>query len=353
MRDTNSAKEVCILISLLLALASAGDGLRAQTPVETPPPGGLKAFAAGVFSAEPSSTEGGLTLLLPTGAQGVGLGRAMTAMRGQEAVFWNPAGIARLEGGHFTVYRGNHLAGEATAVSVIIARQPLGALGVSYQLLDLGVQDLRDGEGNVLGSVSFRDHLAIVSFGTQVFSWLESGVNFKMFQSRITCRGDCPDGGVTGTTYAVDAGILSTPLPALPLRVGAMIAHGGPELQLINVEQADPLPTRLRFAVAYEILHDFMEAPGLELWLTGELEDRWRNLGSPSLYLGSEFLAGEEDQFFIRAGYGQMQAGQAAGTAVGLGMRYDRFELAMAKSLSGNSISDDSEPVHVSFGVVF
>ncbi len=66
------------------------------------------------------------------------------------------------------MYRGTHLAGEATGFSLILARQPLGALGLSYQLLDLGDQDLRDEEGNVLGSVSFRDHLAIVSFGLQV-----------------------------------------------------------------------------------------------------------------------------------------------------------------------------------------
>jgi len=74
----------------------------------------------------------------------------------------------------------------------------------------------------------------------------------------------------------------------------------------------------------------FLELETVELWLEGEMEDTWRELGSPVLYLGSELLAGEEDQFFIRAGYGQMQAGQAAGTAVGLGMRYSRFELAMA-----------------------
>lgn len=317
------------------------------------PPGSLVAYAAGIFSAEPSSTEGALTLLLPVGAQGVGMARAMTAMRGPESVFWNPAGLARLEGGRFMVYRGEHLAGDATAFSLLLARQPLGTLGLSYQLLDLGDQDFRDKDGNVLGSVSFRDHLAIASFAIQVLPGVDTGLNFKIFQSRITCRGQCTDAGVTGTTYAIDAGMQAEPSDRVPLRLGLLIAHVGPNLQLINVEQADPLPTRLRVAVAYEALRHFTEVPDVELWLTGEMEDRWRDLGSPILYLGGEFAAGTEDQLFVRAGYGQSAAGQSAGVSVGLGLRYERFDLGVAKRLSSSSLAGESEPVHITFGVVF
>jgi hypothetical protein len=227
----------------------------------------------------------------------------------------------------------------------------VGVVAVSYQLLDLGTQELRDLEGNTTGTVSFRDHLAVVSFATQIVPRLDTGLNFKVFQERITCRGACS--GVTGTSYALDAGIMATPLEALPLRIGVMVAHVGPNLQLINIEQADPLPTRIRAAVAYEVLRHFVESPQVELWLTGELEDRWRELGSPVLFLGGELVAGENDLFFVRAGYGQQQSGQAAGVSVGLGLRYDRFDLGVAKRLSGNTLSSETEPVHVSFGVTF
>jgi hypothetical protein len=322
-----------------------------QHPWPVSPGPTLVRHAAGIFSTGPSSTEGALTLLLPTGAQGVGMGRAMSATPGSQSAFWNPAGLARLEEEHFIVMRGDHLAGEATAFSLILARQPIGVLGLSFQLLDLGDQDFRDGEGNVLGSVSFRDNLAIVSFSTQILPVLDIGLNFKVFQSRITCRGECSS--VTGTSYALDAGVLSEPLAPLPLRVGVMIAHVGPNLQIINVEQADPLPTRLRAGVAYEILHHLTDIPGVRLWLTGEMEDKWRALGSPVLYLGGEVVVGEVDLFFLRAGYGQGQTGQSAGASVGFGLRYERFELGLAKRLSGAALSSESEPVHVSFGVVF
>ena len=340
------------LMVLPFLWAGQGEG-SAQTHSASPPPEDLGLYARGIFTAAPSSTEGALTLLLPIGAKGIAMGRAVTASRGPESVFWNPAGLARLEGGSFFVYRGNDLAGEATGFSLVLARQPLGVVGLSYQLLDLGDQDLRDVEGNVLGSVSFRDHLALVSFALEVLPRLDAGLNFKVFQSRITCRGQCSDAGVTGTTYAMDAGIQAEPLGDIPLRIGLLIAHVGPNLQLINVEQADPLPTRLRAAVSFETLGHFTDRPGMELWINAELEDRWRDLGSPILYLGGEMVAGEDDLFFVRAGYGQQQSGQSAGASVGLGVRYERFDLGIAKRLSGSSLTGESEPVHISFGVVF
>jgi hypothetical protein len=341
------------LLGLLLVFLADPGGSLAQQHSQGKPPSGLVAYAAGLFSSEPSVTEGALTLLLPIGARGVGLGRAMTAARGPEAVFWNPAGIAGLDGGRFNVYRGNHLAGESTAVSLLLTRQPLGAVAISYHLLDLGDLPLTDFEGNVTGSVSFRDHLAVFSFATQILPRIETGLNFKVFQSRITCRGDCPTGGETGTSYVVDAGVISRPLNNVPLKAALMIAHLGPDLQIINAQQADPLPTRVRAAVSYEVLRHITDVDDVELWVTGEMEDRWSDLGDPLLYLGAELFAGAEDLFFLRAGYGEVQSGSGAGASVGLGLRYERFDISVAKLLSGNSLTSESEPVHVSFGVSF
>ncbi len=344
-------------LSAWLAMASAFvlgvEESPAQTTGKPDPPGTLGAYAAGIFSAEPSSIEGGLTLLLPMGSRAVAMGRAVTASGGNESAFWNPAGLARIEEARFVVLRGDHLAGEATAFSLVLARQPLGTLTFSYQLLDLGDQDFRDRDGNVLGTVSFRDHLGIVSFATQLLSWLDTGLNFKVFQTRANCRGQCTDSGVTGTTYFLDAGLLAAPLPTVPLRFGVLLAHVGPDLQLINVEQADPLPTRLRAAASYELLHHFLAREDMEVWATAEMEDRVRELGSPVLYLGAEYTAGRTDQVFLRAGYGQGQTGQPAGMAVGMGLRYQQFEIGIGKALSGGTIAGESEPVHITFGVSF
>lgn len=325
----------------------------AQGPRSGYPPGSIGAYAASIFSAEPTSTEGAATILLPMGARGVAMGRAVTAFSGSESAFWNPAGLARIQEGRFVVFRGSPLAGESTAFSLLLSRQPLGVLGFSYQLLDLGDQDLTDKDNNILGTVSFRDHLGVVSFATQILSWMDAGVNFKVFSTRATCRGQCSTSGVSGTTYLLDLGLQAQPSSTLPLRLGVMVAHAGPDLQVINVEQADPVPTRLRLAAAYEVLRHFTDLPSLDLWVSAEIEDRVQDLGQPVLYLGSEFSAGEGDEIFVRAGYGQGQTGQPAGASVGLGLRYQQFEVGIAKSLSSTSLSDTSEPVHVTFGVLF
>ena len=66
---------------------------------------------------------------------------------------------------------------------------PWESVGISYQLLDLGDQDLKDPQNNVVGSFSVRDHLAIVSFGLQILPGLDAGLNFKVFQSRVHLPG--------------------------------------------------------------------------------------------------------------------------------------------------------------------
>lgn len=328
------------LALLLMGYLHPTDPVQGQKPREGLIPGSIEAYAASLFSGEPSSTEGGLTLLLPMGAQAVSMGRAVTTSQGSESAFWNPAGLAQIGEDRFVVLRGNTIVGEATAFSLILAKQPIGVVAFSYQLLDLGDQVRTDKDGNTIGTFSNRHHLGIVSFATQLLPGMDGGVNFKVFQTRVA--------EVTGTTYSLDMGIQSTPLLNIPLRIGAMVAHAGPDLQMINVEQADPLPTRVRVAGSYEFLNHFMDRSDMEFWATAEVEDRLRELGSSVLYLGAEFVAGQGDQVFLRAGYGQGHSGEPAGAAVGLGLKYQQFEIAIAKSLSGQS-----EPVHVTFGVLF
>lgn len=299
-----------------------------------------------------NAAEGGIFLLLPVGAQGVAMGRAVTALPGPESVFWNPAGLGELTEGRVVLYRGDYVAGEATAASGLFSRAGIGTIGVTYDLLDVGEQDLTDEQGNVLGTISVRNHLGVVSVATRFLDRLNVGFNFKIVQFRQSCRGLCLDAGVTATTYAVDGGIQLTRIAGHPVRVAAMIAHAGPRFQIRNEEQADPLPTRVRVGVAYELLAPLLPAAQLSLRLTGELEDRWRDPGSPAVYLGGEFSAAVEPAvLLLRAGYVIGNGEQVDGAAVGVGIRYNRFDLGIAKSLASN-IAQDTEPVHVTFGLI-
>jgi hypothetical protein len=200
--------------------------------------------------------------------------------------------------------------------------------------------------------MSVRNHLGVVSAAAHLFGWLDGGVNLKVVQFRLSCRGICTDAGTTATTYAVDLGVQSVPRSDLPLRLGAMVAHVGPRLQVLNAEQADPLPSRMRVGAAYDVLSKFTERSDVQGWLAVEVQDRLRQPGSVSVYLGSEFVAGSREALYLRSGYVIGDLDQEAGARVGLGLRYERFDLAIAKSLAV-SITGETEPVHVSFSIVF
>ncbi len=308
--------------------------------------------SAAPAAAQGTAQEGGLFLLLPTGARGVALGRAMTAMTGPETVWWNPAGLASESQGRFQVHRGEDLAGDATSLSAQFVRPGLGVLVVSYQLTDVGDQVYTDDQQNELGVISNRNHVGIVSLASNLVAGLAAGVNLKLVQQRFTCRGQC-DPGVTATSVVVDAGLQWSRVFDLPLRLGAAVAHAGPRIQFFNEEQADPLPTRIRLAAAYDVARHFVDTPELQAVLTVEREDRWKDGGSAATYVGGELGAGVEQALYVRAGYVFGGELQLDGAAVGVGLRYDRIDLGIAKSLATTTLAGESEPVQVTLGVLF
>ncbi len=295
--------------------------------------------------------EGALFLLLPVGAQGVGLGRAMTALQSEEGAFWNPAGIAEESDRRALVYRGDQLSGTATAASFLFPWKRVGTFGLSYLLLDVGDQDVTDGFGNSLGSISVRNHLAIASFAASLPWGIHVGANLKLVQFRIGCRGQCQDLETTSSAYGVDVGVQAQPFSTLPLRFGWMLAHAGTEFGTSDEEQSLPLPTRIRFALAYQVLHRVVEYGAMDLWATLEAEDRARDPGAPSMYAGLNFSAA--DLIFVRAGYVGGELDQTDGATVGLGLRVDRFDLNIAWSLTRSMVTGMSQPVHVALGVTF
>ncbi|MEM7417779.1 MAG: PorV/PorQ family protein [Gemmatimonadota bacterium] len=312
----------------------------------------LSAAAIGAPSAQAQDerAEGALFLLLPVGAQAVSLGRAMTWVEGAEGAFWNPAGLAGVDRSQAVVFRGDHVAGTATAATGLWTASA-GSVGASYYLLDAGDIDQTDEFGNYTGTITIRNHLGVVSGATRLGDRVAAGVNLKVIRFQLACRGICADEGTTATTYAVDLGLQTQPTDRL--RLGAMVAHLGPALQVLNAEQADPLPARVRLAGAYDVVGAFTESDQLRAWVALEVEDRVRDLGSPSVYVGTEMTAGAVDAFSLRAGWVWSDLDQEDGGRVGLGLRYERFDLSIAKSLAVSSLTGETEPVSVTFSIGF
>jgi hypothetical protein len=224
--------------------------------------------------------------------------------------------------------------------------------------LDIGEVDQTDMFGNITGTISIRNHLGVLSAAATVLDRLSVGVSFKVVQYRLSCRGDCQDAGTTATTYAFDIGAQAEPIERL--RLGGMVAHVGPKLQVRNAAQADPLPSRVRVAVSYDVLDLLTARDDFTGWIGLEVQDRLRDPGRPSLYLGTEFTAGSADALSLRAGYVFSDAlrkfeGSDAedGARVGLGIRYERVDMSIAKSIGVSNVTGESEPVHVTFSIGF
>lgn len=296
-----------------------------------------------------SAAECCLVLLLPVGARSASLGGAITAATGTDAVFINPAGLAWLEANHFLVHQ-NSMSAEATAFSFLLAPRDAGTLGLSYQLHDIGDIENTDEYGRTIGSLAIRHHLLVASYGVPVYGGLSAGLNYKLYQFRIGCSGACAGEEVAATTHAIDVGVHFRPHHYPALQLGAALVNTGFPLQVVNAQQADPLPRRLRAGLLYDLLWHLPSSEAYALWLAAEMTAVPDRSESIQPAVGIEFSA--HDAVFLRMGY-VSGTGVGTGTSMGIGMRHSRFDMAVAKSFVSSRLDLFDEPVQLTFGVAF
>lgn len=316
-----------------------------------PGPGATPAAAQEGGTLQPGEgPECCLLLLVPVGARSSSMGGSITARTGVEAVFRNPAGLAGLEGSIFVVHHSDvSVNTQVDAFSLVVT--PLGfSLGISYQLFDNGDIPTTDPFGQPTGELVLRDHLLIGSFATQLAPGFSAGVNYRLFQQRIDCNGQCGGEESVATTNAVDAGLRYRPTWHPAVELGLAVVNAGPGLQVVNAAQADPLPGRLHLGAAYDVLAGTGAGEQVALRLTGDLQDALRAPGAPTLSVGVELDV--QQAVFLRAGWAPGE-GLGTGAAVGVELRYDRFDVAVSRSFVNSQLGADTEPFQVSFGLNF
>src|SRR5436853_3531927 len=114
---------------------------------------GLAAALAHAAPAQsPTGSEGSLFLLLPTGAQAVGMGQAMVAAKpGSEGIWWNPASIAGLDKRELAIHHSKTVAGVGDALSFVVPTKTLGSVALSLNILNIGEQQVKDEFDNIVG----------------------------------------------------------------------------------------------------------------------------------------------------------------------------------------------------------
>jgi hypothetical protein len=175
-----------------------------------------------------------------------------------------------------------------------------------------------------------------------------AGVTYKLYDFRDSCEGVC-GARFQGTTHLFDAGAEFQSPRSPNLRVGVALTHAGLALQIRNAAQADPTPARLRLGAAYEIGHLVHQDTAIKIWAHADVIQPLRNAGTPALNIGAEAILNET--IYLRAGYAATSYGVTyGGPGVGVGLRYQRFDVSVAKAFS-TPLDDD--PVQVTFGVRF
>ncbi len=185
------------------------------------------------------------------------------------------------------------------------------------------------------------------TYATSVVPGVNAGASFEIYQFRQDCQGVC-EKVPPATTEGLDVGLQYLPRQLRTLQLGASVLHLGFPFQVVNHAQSSPTPVRVRVGGAYEIGHHFLADTTVAAWISTDFVTSPRGQGS-QINVGAELSL--QQTIFLRGGYAG-GSGINSGAAAGVGLRYDRFELDVAKSFVSTAI-DETEPIRITFGIHF
>jgi len=313
----------------------------------------LSAFLAGESRAQAvSGSEGALFLLLPTGAQAVGMGQAMVAARpGSEGIWWNPAAIAGEDKRELAIHHSTTVAGVGDALSFVIPTRSHGTGAISINILNIGEQQVTDDMGGVIGVILPRDVVFAASYAARVTKRLTAGLNYKLIQLRVDCSGQCSSvGAEVKSSRAVDLGTQYEIKAGAPLTFGAAIRNLGGRLNSRETNQRDPLPTQVELGAMYRLKFLDHYVKDTELRASGSFIDT-RSFGGKAARFGTDVMY--QGKVHLRAGYvGHDRRGDAS-ASLGFGLQSGGFIFDIARTFGGLPADNGQSPVYVSLRYLF
>lgn len=294
-------------------------------------------------------TEGGLFLLSPIGARAVGMGQAVVAAPPtSEAVWWNPASIARAEKREAAIHHSQTIVATADAISLVVPWSLVGVVAASTNIVDYGEIEQTDAFGTI-GVIRPRNYVFAATYATSLGDRASAGITYKIVQFRIHCSGSCGLPSSSASTSALDFGAQYDFSGIAPVQVGMAVRNVGLRLQAKDAEQADPLPTRLQAGATYRIVPFEAHVPRGEMRVAGVVVGELP-LRAPSARLGAELAL--DRKFFFRGGY-VFDDSEGAGPSIGLGLSTQSLFLDLAYMFEGFSADAGRAPTFVSLRVLF
>lgn len=199
--------------------------------------------------------QGAPEFVLPVGARAMGIGQAAVASSlGGEAVWWNPALIAR---GAREVLVGSANGTppfESDLSAVLVYTVPrVMSVALSARYLNYGTGEASLDPNNSTGSFNYPAYLLGATFAAPFGNRLAVGTTLKVLTIGFACTGTCPNqpqgNPVTG---AVDLGVQYRVTKDSLFTFGAAVRNVGLSLQFNDSPQADASPGRLDVGFALE-----------------------------------------------------------------------------------------------------
>lgn len=310
----------------------------------------LTAIGAGAQTA--TGSEGALFLLLPTGAQSVGMGQTMVAASpGSEGIWWNPASMAPQDKRELAIHYSKTVSGVANAFSFVHPSHSFGTTALSLGVLDLGEQQVTDVLGQVIGLILPRDVVLAGTYAAQVTKRLNAGFNYKVIQVRVDCTGQCATvGDEVQSSRAVDLGAQYRVEAGAPLIFGVALRNLGGKLNSRETNQRDPLPTQLEIGAMYRLKFLDHYVKDMEWRAAGSWVDT-RSFGGKAVRLGTDVVY--EGTVHLRAGFvGHDRRGDAS-ASLGFGLQSNGFVFDIARTFGGIPDDNGHSPVWISLRYLF
>lgn len=284
-----------------------------------------------------SQNPGAVFLMIWPAARPTSLAGAFTAISDDgSSVYYNPGGLAFLEGTNATLMHCNWLPGLWPGMyyeylGLTHSLEERGTAGLNIIYLTTGETDVINEDGQFLGRYTTFDMAPTIGYGFPVLPNLGVGISAKLIYSFLVPEWvwkAMPELGIeaggTGITWAFDAGVLYKPFRFL--NVGVAVTNLGPNIAYTSSGESDPLPRMLRLGLAYypvrKDIFSLCVTPEISKILVGifsdttrsfsenlseEWRDTWKSLGVEA-GVNLDVVAG-----FARVGYFEDVTGQRGG----------------------------------------
>lgn len=305
-----------------------------------------------VGEARGQSSEGALFLLLPTGAQAVGMGQAVVAATpGSEGIWWNPSSIAAQRKRELAIHHSTTIVGVGDALTFVLPSARRGTGALSINILNLGEQQITDPSGEPIGLILPRFIVLGGTYALRMGKRLRAGLTYKVVQLRIDCSGQCTDvGTLTEGTNAADLGAQYEVAAGAPLTFGVAIRNLGGKLNTDGANERTPLPTQVEVGAMYRLRFIDRYVKDTEVLAAASLLDS-RSFGGKAIRLGTDVIY--QGKVHLRAGFVGHDRRSDTSAALGLGLESGPFVFDIARVFGGIPGDDGQQPIYVSLRYLF